>query len=52
MIRNIFPEEEHPQWQAAIAAFPNKVPRFGTKDEAISFIKKQCRIGKFLHEPI
>lgn len=44
--RNVFCfEEEAPEWKDAISQFPNHVPRFETKDEAIEFTKKHCQIG-------
>lgn len=44
--RNAFSiEEEDPQWQTAVSQFPNSVPRFESKDEAIEFCKQHCTIG-------
>ena len=40
MLRNVFPEEEEEYWQEAVAAFPNRCPRFETKQEAVAFIKR------------
>lgn len=43
MIRNIYAyEDENPSWKAALDAFPNRVPRFQTKSEAIAFTKQHC----------
>jgi hypothetical protein len=38
-------EEEDPTWRAAIAQFPNGVPRFESKDDAIEFTKTFCTVG-------
>lgn len=44
--RNVFcSEEEDPAWRAAVAAFPNGVPRFESKDDAIEFTKQHCTVG-------
>jgi hypothetical protein len=44
--RNAFSfEEEAPVWKEALNEFPNKVPRFETKDEAMEFTRAHCRVG-------
>ena len=46
MLRGIFDAAEDPQyWKDAIIGFPNKVPRFESKDEAEIFIRKYCEKG-------
>ena len=44
--RSVFEyNEESPDWKEAIDAFPNKVPRFESKDDAIKFTKQHCKNG-------
>ncbi|KAJ1388597.1 hypothetical protein B484DRAFT_341225 [Ochromonadaceae sp. CCMP2298] len=44
--RNVFAfEEESPEWQAALEQFPNRVPRFERKEDAIDFTQQHCRVG-------
>ena len=40
-----YDHEPSANWKEAIKSFPNHVPRFDTKDEAIQFTKKYCLIG-------
>ena len=41
-LRGVFPAEEAPEWDAATRGFPNRVPRFASKDAAIAFTKAHC----------
>src|SRR5688572_11813468 len=44
--RNIFHSDEEPlAWKSKIDQFPNKVPRFATKEEAAEFIVKASTNG-------
>jgi hypothetical protein len=44
--RNIFCyEEESNEWKEAIQQFPNQVPRFTNKKDAIEFTKKHCKVS-------
>ncbi|RYG96956.1 hypothetical protein EON65_53595 [archaeon] len=46
ILRNIFAfEDEDEEWKSVLSQFPNHVPRFNTKEEAIEFTKKHCRRG-------
>lgn len=46
MIRNIYAyEDESPAWQQVLAPFPNHVPRFVNKEEAIEFSKKYSGVS-------
>lgn len=45
-IRNVFRHcDEENDWKEALECFPNKVPRFKTKQEAAEFAKKHCLRG-------
>jgi hypothetical protein len=40
-LRNIFSADEDPEdWQKAVETFPNRVPRFSTKDECLEFMRR------------
>lgn len=44
-LRNIFAiEDETDEWREVLSAFPNKVPRFSTKQEADLFVKLHCSV--------
>lgn len=46
ILRNIFAfEDEDEEWKSVLSQFPNRVPRFDTKEEAIEFTKRHCRRG-------
>ena len=50
--RNIFSfDEEDPDWQTAIADFPNRVPRFTSSEECKAFIGRHCSRGSNPLEP-
>lgn len=41
MLRNVFREEEESdEWQAIVAEFPNKIPRFQSKSECEAWMRK------------
>ena len=51
-IRNVFAFEDEPQyWKAAVREFPNKVPRFPNKEDAITFMENYCKYGSNPDEP-
>lgn len=51
--RNVFEFELNPEyWKKATQDFPNKIPRFHTKEEAIAFTRQFCHIGSNPEEPI
>ena len=52
MLRSIFAPDEDPEyWRTAMEEFPNKVPRFQTKEEAVQFMERYCKIGSNPDEP-
>lgn len=50
--RGAFYHEEDPDyWKMAVATFPNRVPSFTEKKEAVDFVKKFCALGSNPYEP-
>ncbi len=50
--RGVFHASEDPEyWQEAMEEFPNHVPRFKSKEDAVNFIKTYCQIGSNPDEP-
>ena len=49
--RGVFPDAESPEWNEATKHFPNRVPRFTNKDDAIAFTKAHCRKPSHPDEP-
>jgi hypothetical protein len=50
--RGVFHASEDPAyWQEAMEEFPNRVPRFTSKDDTVNFIKTYCQIGSNPDEP-
>jgi hypothetical protein len=44
--RNIFAfEDEEEEWRKELECFPNRVPRFDGKEEAVAFTKQHCLHG-------
>ena len=49
--RGVFPDAESPEWNEATKQFPNRVPRFTNKDDAVAFTKAHCRKQSHPDEP-
>ena len=50
--RGVFHSSEDPEyWQEAMEEFPNRVPRFTSKEDTINFMKTYCQIGSNPEEP-
>ena len=50
--RGIFYKDEEPSyWKKATEPFPNRVPRFQEKKDAIEFMETYCQIGSNPDEP-
>jgi len=51
-MRGIFHHDvDPPYWKEAVASFPNKIPRFDSKDQAQSWVKNICEISSNPDEP-
>ena len=51
-LRGIFHRSEDPNyWLSATASFENNVPRFTSKQEAVTFMEKMCDVGSNPDEP-
>jgi hypothetical protein len=50
--RCIYSGDDEPEyWKEAIQSFPNKVPRFSNKEDAVAFKERYCNIGSNPDEP-
>ena len=49
--RGVFPDAETREWDEATKIFPNRVPRFTNKDDAVAFTKAHCTKPSHPDEP-